>query len=99
WPGNVREVENLIERLFVTSDGKRITLNDLPDDITNESVSAEGIVVKNILPLKEAVEQLESQLISMTYQTYKNTYTCAEVLGVNQSTIARKMKKYDYIKK
>jgi len=97
WPGNVRELENLIERLFVTSEGKRITCEDLPPHLKEEQNTKNGLVVKDIYPLKQAVEEVEKQLISMAYQTYKNTYKCAEVLEVNQSTIVRKMKKYSFI--
>lgn len=94
WPGNVRELENLIERLVVTSEGRVVTIEDLPSYLLNREQSVHGIVVKNIFPLKEAVEDLERQLVTMAYKTYKNTYKCAEILKVNQSTIVRKLKKY-----
>lgn len=97
WPGNVRELENLMERLFVTSEGKSITVSDLPEHLIEPKHSSTGLLVKNIYPLKQAVEEVEKQLISMAYETYKNTYKCAEVLEVNQSTIVRKMKKYSFI--
>jgi len=94
WPGNVRELENLVERLIVTAEGNTVTLRDLPDHILNRNPSHCGVIVKNIYPLKEAVEDLEKQLVLMTYEKYKNTYKCAEVLKVNQSTVVRKLQKY-----
>lgn len=94
WPGNVRELENLMERLIVTCEGRTITINDLPSYLIDQDYSPQGIVVKNISPLKQAVADVERQLVTMAYQTYKNTYKCAEVLQVNQSTVVRKIKKY-----
>lgn len=94
WPGNVRELENLIERLVVTSDSKIITETALPDNIRDTGQTEPRITVKGIFPLKQAVNEVEKQLILNSYYTYKNTYKCAEALQVNQSTIVRKMKKY-----
>lgn len=94
WPGNVRELENLIERLIVTVEGNTVTLRDLPDHFRERTPAHRGVIVKDIYPLKEAIEDLEKQLVLMAYQTYKNTYKCAEVLKVNQSTVVRKLKKY-----
>ncbi|RXT08763.1 sigma 54-interacting transcriptional regulator [Ammoniphilus sp. CFH 90114] len=94
WPGNVRELENLIERLLVTCDGNIVKVEELPSYLLENNTADQGIVVKSLIPLKEAVEQLEKKMITMAYETYKNTYKCAEVLEVNQSTVVRKMKKY-----
>lgn len=95
FPGNVRELENLVERLLVTNEDNEIRVDFLPEylfDEHNRSISR--VSVLDICPLKEAVEELEKQLISMAYSRYKNTYKIAEVLDVNQSTIVRKIKKY-----
>ncbi|TCP30195.1 PAS domain S-box-containing protein [Scopulibacillus darangshiensis] len=95
WPGNVRELENLIERLVVTCEGSKVTIEGLPTYLIDyKSHIQEGIVVKDIIPLKQAVEDLERQLVTQAYLKYKNTYKCAEALQVNQSTVVRKIKKY-----
>lgn len=94
WPGNVRELENLIERLVVTAEGNTVTPGDLPDHFLTRTPSHGGVIVKDICPLKEAIEDLERQLVLMAYRKHKNTYKCAEVLKVNQSTVVRKLKKY-----
>ncbi len=95
WKGNVREVENIIERLVVTTDSNDIEPAHLPDYILNSSTSASNrIYVMDICPLREATEELERQMISKAFERYDNTYKMAEVLDVNQSTIVRKMKKY-----
>ena len=51
--------------------------------------------VVDICPLKEAVEELEKQLVTIAYNRFKNTYKVAEALDVNQSTIVRKIQKYN----
>lgn len=94
WPGNVRELENMIERIYITSEEDVIRLYDLPESISSlpqQSDDTEQAPV-SFLPLKEAKQRVENELISNAYKMYQNTYKVAEVLQVNQSTIARKVK-------
>ncbi|CEG24912.1 sigma-54 interaction domain-containing protein [Peribacillus simplex] len=98
WPGNVRELENTIERLVVTNlsvldtpshDGKEsnpppFTYN--PDRYRNAA---------SFSSLKEAKEALEKDLILQTYHVFQNTYKTARYLNVDQSTISKKLKKYN----
>ena len=95
WPGNVRELENLIERLVVTVEGEEITVHDLPAYIKGEGDTGSiKVVVKGIMPLREAVEEVERQIIKYAQEEHETTYEMAEALGVNQSTVVRKIKKY-----
>ncbi len=95
WKGNVREVENIVERLVVTTNAGTIEPRHLPDYILNTSTNASNrVYVLDICPLREATEELERQLISKAFDRYSNTYKMAEVLQVNQSTVVRKLKKY-----
>lgn len=95
WPGNVREVENIVERLAVTTEGNEITPVHLPDYITGTVVSSESqVYVTDLCPLEKAIEQVERQLIQKAYERFRNTYRMAAALGVNQSTVVRKMHKY-----
>ncbi|MFZ5649748.1 MAG: sigma 54-interacting transcriptional regulator [Bacillota bacterium] len=95
WPGNVREVENIVERLMVTTESSDILPAHLPDYIVN-SVESPGsrVYVLDICPLEEAVRQVEKQLLQKAYERFDNTYRMAEALKINQSTVVRKMKKY-----
>ncbi|MCL6635625.1 MAG: sigma 54-interacting transcriptional regulator [Peptococcaceae bacterium] len=81
WPGNVRELENLIERLVVVTPGDTIGPRDLPLNILNK-----GAHGRFSLQEKEFIAEL--------YHRLQSTRKVAEVLGVNQSTVVRKMKKY-----
>lgn len=93
WPGNVRELENLIERLFITVEEDIISLKDLPEKMSSVSIEFQAEAhVPPFKPLKEAKRQYEKELIAKAYNIYQNTYKVAEVLQVNQSTIARKVK-------
>lgn len=91
WPGNIRELENIMERLFVTSNEDKITMDDLPKNmlIRNQD-NSNKISVKGIVPLKEAIEEVERQLIGNALLLYGTTYKAAEALKINQSTIVRK---------
>lgn len=96
WPGNVREVENIVERIVVTSNTVEIKPMHLPDYVLAQSTTPKDspIYVSNLCSLEQAVQEVEKQLIARAYDTYANTYQMAEALGVNQSTVVRKIKKY-----
>ena len=93
WPGNVRELRNIIERLIVISENNLIQPNHLPDIMTTANEPGPGVKATEIMPLKEAVEMLERQLIVMAKDKYGTTTNIAKALGVDQSTISRKMKR------
>ncbi|GBF35258.1 zinc sigma-54-dependent two-component system response regulator [Desulfocucumis palustris] len=94
WPGNVRELENVIERLMVTTNGDTIGVNDIPPHLINYTPDNHPeIKVQGIIPLKEAVNTVERQLISNALKQFGSTYKAARVLQVDQSTIVRKANK------
>ncbi len=90
WPGNVRELENLIERLVVTSPGVLIGVEDLPAHFTNKVASGDC----ELVPLREAVEKTERELLQKAFRLCRSTYEVARVLDINQSTVVRKAAKY-----
>jgi len=95
WPGNVRELENIIERLFIFTEANEIQLTHLPSlfhSLQKETVMES--TESGIMPLKEAKKLIEKKLIMSAYNLYKSTYKVAEVLEVDQSTIARKVKEF-----
>ena len=94
WPGNVRELENIIERIVVTSDSSQITVDDLPAELQHGDRKTKKVVVNGIIPLKMATEAVEEQLIRRAMERYKSTYKAARALGINQSTVVRKVQKY-----
>lgn len=98
WPGNVREIENLVERLVVTVDGMEVLPIHLPDYIVHTDGSTERIFVMDICPLKNATEEMERQLLNKALLKFHNTYKMADALEINQSTVVRKMQRYGIYK-
>lgn len=100
WPGNVRQLENLIERLMVSTRKRKITAELLPEEII--SVSGDyALPTSAAFPqnfsMGEAVRSFEKALLKKALRQKKTTYGAAEILKVNQSTVYRKAKKYDLI--
>ncbi len=93
WPGNIRQLENTIERLVLTTPKPIITASDLPK-VFWENSRPPSVKVNAITRLDTAVEELEKELIRMAVEEYGTTVKAAEVLGVNQSTVSRKMAQY-----
>lgn len=95
WPGNIRELENLIERLIVTDENGLIMLEHLPSSIIFRTENnTEGIVINKLVTLQEAMDQVERQLIINAYKVYNSSYKVAKVLGISQAAAFRKIKKY-----
>lgn len=93
WPGNVRELSHMVERLVVTTEDQHILPEHLPEKLVGQTPSA-NIAQQAFPPLKQAKEELEKDIIIKAYRKYKTTYRVAEILEVNQSTIAKKVKRY-----
>ncbi len=95
WPGNIRELENIIERLIVTTTKAVLDEEDLPLYLfKNNNGLCQGIMVDGIIPMKEAIDMVEKKLIENVYKKYKTTYEMAKALEVNQSTVVRKIQKH-----
>ena len=92
WPGNVRELENLMERLVVTCINDIISVKDLPVNIMNGSNRPRD--GKQLIPLKQALENTERELLEIAFASYRSSHQIARVLEVNQSTVVRKAHKY-----
>lgn len=96
WPGNIRELQNQIERLVVIGEQNIILPEDLPDEISKLKIYCpNNINFEDLMPLRDALEALEKKLIETAFDKCKSTTKAAKLLGVNQSTIVRKMRKYD----
>jgi PAS domain S-box-containing protein len=93
WPGNVREVANLIERLVVITTGSRIEVNDLPIEIYDRASEYEAMCQGKTL--KEHLRCVEMSLIRNAINKYGNARRAAPHLGVHPSTLTRKLKEGD----
>ncbi len=90
WPGNIRELQNLIERLFVTADDEVITAELVGHFLSDEGVEKTRPMINGIIPLHQAKEEIEEQLIMLAMKKYKTTTKAAQALGISQSAVSRK---------
>lgn len=95
YPGNVRELENAIERAVIMTRGKIITLDDLPifmkisNDDSKQSYELKGETLDKI------VENVERQLIAEALVRANNNQSrAAEILGISERNLRYKLKKY-----
>ena len=93
YPGNIRELENIIQRGVILVDGKTIQKKDLKDAFTQNAShdrEDEDEELNNICPIKD----LEKQTIFRALTTLKNKKAAANALGISRDTLYRKLKKY-----
>lgn len=90
WKGQVRELENIIERTVLLGDGDFITLEDLPTSIQ----SSKGDYSYDADSLEDAVQTFEKHhIMSVLKRTDGNKAEAARLLGIDPSTLYRKMEK------
>ncbi len=94
WPGNVRELENLVERIIITSKLDEIQVSDLPEELRSIRELEEGILSLGSLSLTERMEKIEMEFILQALRTHKTTRKTAAALGITQSLLMRRIKKY-----
>jgi two-component system NtrC family response regulator len=101
WPGNIRELENVIESSLVMSQDTLIALDDLPSYLVkkeDEKIELDKLVPQN-LNLNDALEHIEGQLILRALKSSNNVQSkAAELLGISRRMMHYKMKKYGMIK-
>lgn len=90
WPGNVREVEHLVERLVVTTGEGKISLRDLPKNIYQKEKEEESISVSDDRGIKE----VEKELIINAFKETGSSYKVANMLNISQSKANRLIRKY-----
>lgn len=94
WPGNIRELENVIERAVALCDNYLITPKDLPIYISNTSLNK-----NNLINLKNGeiatFEEYEKEIITAAMKKYKSYNRAGKALGLTHRTISLKCKKYE----
>lgn len=93
WPGNVRELRALVQSLATMSEEETITMQDLPQYMQAQSPLPQGSVSFR-QPMREAVAELERNMIMTALTETGSTYKAARRLKVSQSTIVRKAQRY-----
>jgi transcriptional regulator with PAS, ATPase and Fis domain len=97
WPGNIRELENLLERLYVMVEGDVIETSDLPDhilDYRHEYHKDNPLFIENNFDFNQAVEDFQKNMIMQALQqTNWVKSKAAHLLKMNRTTLVEKIKK------
>jgi len=92
WPGNVRQLENVIERAVLLSKNKYITVDDLPVSVIEPQTITNTY---KLTSLKDALAGPEKQIVRMALEANQwNRQVTADALQINRTTLYKKMKHY-----
>ncbi len=95
WPGNIRELRHVIERLVIMTRHVLITEDDLPKEIYNFGPGSDEIKIDTEgLSHKDLIENFERQLVISKYKDNPSSRKLAESLKINQSKAVRLIQKY-----
>ncbi len=95
FPGNVRELENVVERAMVLADGDRLGVEDLPDRLREPLDPAAATLTSGELSIKKTARFIEEQLIRRALQkTNGNRTAASKLLEISHRALLYKIKDY-----
>jgi DNA-binding NtrC family response regulator len=108
WPGNVRQLKNCLERAVILSNNGKITLSELPPEVTRPPVPVSSVTsgtqsiataespVPPQAPASGSLREVErQQILAALEQTGWHRGKTAEILGISPSTLYRRLRDYD----
>ena len=90
WPGNIRELQNMIERMIIVSETEEIGEDSLPLSMTEYGIESK----ESSKIFAESLHIFEKDQIVEAYNKYKTSIGVAKALGISQPTAYRKIKKF-----
>jgi TyrR family helix-turn-helix protein len=94
FPGNIRELSNLIEQLVVLTPNDIIGLEDLPSAVRRGDGSPCDLVSENEWNLNKMIKDVEKQMILRALKTCGSQRQAAKLLGIDHTTLSRKLKRH-----
>ncbi|MFZ5642976.1 MAG: sigma-54-dependent transcriptional regulator [Bacillota bacterium] len=95
WPGNIREMQNVLERAAIISHSSEITVDDLPKEFHSAPYKPGGEMVLNIPDSGISLEGLEKELILKALEKSKGNQTrAAQLLGITRSALLYRIQKH-----
>jgi DNA-binding NtrC family response regulator len=94
WPGNIREMENVIERILVLSNGDTITEDDLPEELRRVPAAKPGSLLLELPDEGISLEGIERELLLRALEKFKGNQTqAAQYLDISRRTLIYRMEK------
>ena len=93
WPGNIRELENVLERMIVLSENDTLDINQVPLEIKGEVTSREPSTFKDKMNSVSRITE-KKMIIDALYKTNQNRTKAAHLLGISRRTLQNKIKEY-----
>ena len=102
WPGNIRELENVVQRLLINTKNDSITLVDIMHELHGnvfENIEVTNLEIKiddkNEFSLKEMISNYEKNVLEYAYEKYGSTRKAAKAIGISQTQFIRKKKSHE----
>jgi len=93
WPGNIRELENVLERMVLMSETDTLTLDQLPAEIRGTVTTVESPTLKEKIDTISQVTE-KQMIIDALNKTNQNRTRAAKLLGISRRTLQNKIKEY-----
>ena len=94
WPGNIRELQNIIERLILTTRGDTITVDELPGFIKDNEDTKPNEGRRAFTSFSNSMSMAEKHILKDALEKYGSTRAMAKALKISQPTVVRKLHKY-----
>ena len=92
WPGNIRELKNIVQRSMLYSNGNTVTAEDLPERIVHNAHKHKEFNLALGLPLKEIEKRYIERIL---WWTHGNKIKAAKILGITRKTLYNKINEYN----
>jgi two-component system NtrC family response regulator len=98
WPGNVRQLENLVERLFLLCDGNDVTLEDLPEPM-RAGANGDDLIRIELPPQGLDLEAVEKEILAKALHKFGGNQThAAAYLNISRKTFIHRLSKFGIVR-